>query len=397
MYGAHARGELSVECHVVHKLAELGNDVDYWTDQPLSYSMEPVLKQPPTLRSFVFHEGKNALARTPRQFAPEDVGKIIKEHGKKPYDAVFGTAHTAIDMGSWIKRCLKIPLVIQVLDVPYWRLDQMGPWELVKESEFPFPLEAIPPQLWDGYRGEWSYWFQNIKNCDAVTVLLSVVKEQMIRYAGADPGNLHVVYHGSITPESYEYYLKREPVVEKKNRVISVNRLVYHKGVDQSIVICKLIQDMMPADNPPEFVFVSTGNEQWYEDLLKQYAKSLLKNVKFMGWVDNATKIKLIRESKVLLDQEWPEGFGGLCLAEAIFGDTQPICWDRRSKKEVYPFGMNFVPKGDFVAAAKVAVKYLAEEYVVPDPKAREFIREFRSHESHAKGILEVLEGVRRR
>lgn len=54
MFG-NAVGELSYEARMIHHLASIpGNEVDYWTDGPLTYAMEPVLKQPPALRSFVF-------------------------------------------------------------------------------------------------------------------------------------------------------------------------------------------------------------------------------------------------------------------------------------------------------------------------------------------------------
>lgn len=384
MFGL-AQGELSYEARAIHHIAELGHEVDYWTDAPLSYSMEPVLKPPQNLKNTVFHEGKASLAKTPRQFAPEDVGRIVKEHYRKPYDVIFGTAHTAIDMGTWLKRCLKIPLAIQILDVPYWRIDQFGLNEVYKRSVIPLP--NLPSQIFDGYRGEWEYWFSHLEQIDAITVLISIVKDQIIQYSNKKLDNIHTVYHGSLDQPTFDHYLKKEQV-ERKHQVICINRIDFHKGVDQTVLVCKMIQDMMP-NNPPKFIFVSRGNQPWYEDMIKDFAKTHLQNVEFTGWVDNPTKIRLIRESKVLLDNEWPEGFGGVCLAEAIYCGTQPLAWNRRSKLEVYP-SLNTVELGNYQAMALKAVDLL-NNFHETNQEDRDFVATYRSNKSHAIGIEEVL------
>lgn len=383
-------GELSYEARAVHHMADMGHEVDYWTDAPLSYMMEPVLQQPKSLRSFVFKEGRKALATTPRRLAPQDIGRIFREHQKEPYDVIYATATTGIDMGVWLKQCIDLPLVVQWLDVPYWRIDPFGPWELYQEAVIPIPL--LPHQIFEGYRQEWGWWFSQLENCDAITTLHSVTKDQIIQYAGRDPKNIHVTYHGSVDHDTFDHALKGE--VERKNQVICINRIDFHKGVDQTILVCSMIQDRM-SDDPPLFVFVSRGSQQWYEDLLRERAQALLKRYRFTGWVDNSTKIRLLRESKVMLDNEWPEGFGGCNIGEAIYTGCRPIAWDRRSKKEVYPLGLDLVKKNDYGAMADKAVERL-RNFSEPDEGAKRFVLEKRSIRSHAEGLLQVCEKVKR-
>lgn len=448
-------GELSYEARCVHHIAKLGHSVDYWIDTPLTYgarfkdyrlnkplgqspppalapgdAMEPVLKQPPTLRTFMFHEGKAALAQTPRQFAPEDVREMLEEHQTHariqtvsehdgvqegvsvevpPYDLIYSTATTGIDMGIYAKRLLGIPLVVQWLDVPYWRIDPYGPWELYKESAMPLPL--LSTSMFENYRNEWGYWFSNIVKIDAITCLISVTKEQILEYArrfqvikgpevGLTEKKIHVVYHGSVDCDTFDYYLKQP--VERKNQVICINRIDFHKGVDQTVAVCAIMQEMM-KEIPVRFVFVSRGNDQGYEQQVMEAAKKTLKNVVFTGWVDNATKVRLIRESKVMLDNEWPEGFGGCNIGEAIVCGTVPIAWDRRSKREVYPTegGLVTVPHGDLNKMAIAACEVLYNFRDNPDPypykvseEAKKFVREYRSVESHAKSLCEVFAKV---
>ena len=371
---------------MVHHLAAQGHEIHYWTDAPLAYTMESVLKQPATLKSYVFHEGAAALSTTPRRLAPQDVGKIFQEHQRKPYDIIFATATTGIDMGVWLKPVLNLPLVVQWLDVPTWRINPFGPWEIYKESVMPLPL--LPTHLFEGYKKEWDYWFSYLNHADAITTLHSVTKNQIIEYAKHDPGNIQVTYHGSVDHETFDHLLKEH--VERKNQVICINRIDFHKGVDQTILVCNLIQEMM-GDACPEFVFTSTASQPWYDDLIKNLARTYLKKYTFTGWVNNVEKIRLLRQSKVLLDCEWPEGFGGCNIGEAIYCGTQPIAWNRASKAEVYPKGLHLVQKNDYQTMAKIAVEHLTNFKEV-NPADKEHVLKYRSIESHAKGVIKVLQ-----
>ena len=393
---ANAEGELSYEARMVHHLAQMGNEIDYWTDSPLSYMMEPVLKQPPTLRSFVFKEGKNALAKTPRQFHPLDVKRIMKEHThhENPgYDLIFTTSQTGIDMGVWLKQVLDIPLVVQILDVPHWRLNDFGPQEIYKQAVVPLPL--LPTELFNGYRGEWQWWFSNFDKIDRITTILEEAKNYIVQFSGVDPSKVSISHHGSVDTDSFDYFIKQRKV-ERKNQVLVVERIDFHKGVDQSVLVCKLIQDMM-GDSAPEFVFTSRGNQAWYENLVKDFAKAYLKKHRFTGWVDNPTKIGLIRESKVMLVNEWPNGFGSCTIGEAVYCGTQMIGWDTPSKKEVHPGGgFTRVPLNDYEAMARAAVHHL-QNFEETKPEEREWVAKYRSNKSHAESIHGILEGVLRR
>ena len=399
---AVAEGELSYEARSIHHIANMGHHVDYWTDNIMDYSMEPVLKKPSTLRNFMFYEGARALQATPRRFHPKDLQKIFRENqvaqpwaaGSDPYDVIYSTATTGIDMGVFLRDMLEIPLVVQWLDIPYWRLDPMLNDEIYKHS--PIHLPILPKEMFDAYQNEWAYWFSNLPNIDLVSTILQVTKGQLLEYAKRfnaplAPEKVHVTYHGSIDADTLDYVLASE-AVEKKNQVICVNRIDFHKGVDQTLLAAKMIQDRVP--NPPEFVFVSRGNAQWYENMIQEMAKAMLKRVVFTGWVDNMTKFRLIRESKVMLDCEWPEGFGGCNIGEAIYCGCVPVVWNRKSKEECYPTGAVRVPLDDYESMAEAAARVLTKGEFPITENDRKFVREFRSIESHAKGLVEAFEKV---
>jgi len=190
-----AHGELSYEARQVHEIAQ-NVDAYYWTDHPLRYD-KAIYDKPEKLHNFVFSKGDQALARTPRMLTGADV-KQIEKNG--PYDAIYGTAVTALDMGVWLKEYLNIPFICQVLDVPLWRIDPLGPSEIYRNSAMPLPL--LPQQMFDQYRSEWQYWFNMMRYCDGITVISSATtKNNLWPFLGEGyKDKIHTIYYGIDVP-----------------------------------------------------------------------------------------------------------------------------------------------------------------------------------------------------
>lgn len=380
MYGM-AKDELSYEARIVHYLARQGIEVDYWTDIKLDYGKEQY-EMPPTLKNFIFSKGEEALRRTPRMLTGCDVRRILEN---QLYDLIFGTATTAIDQGTWLKELLEIPFVCQILDVPTWRIVQLGPSQIYRESMIPLPL--LPQQMFDNYRAEWGWWFSKIPEIDAIVTLHSITKKQIIMFCGGDPGNIHVIYHGSIDKDAIDRFI--DPTIQKKNQIMHLARLVFHKGVDKFIHVAHLVQQMLPI----RVVIASSGTFDWYEGLLKDYASKLLENYAFTGWISNQEKFRLLQESKVTVECTWDDATTSGCIAgESMYVGTPVVCWDLPQSREVYQDHAFYIKKNDYEAMAKTIAGLLIGKISWDYKSAKDFVARYRSIESHAKDLIRVFE-----
>lgn len=383
MYGM-ARGELSYEARIVHQIAKLGVDIDYYTDVPVDYSKE-VYEQPKTLRNIVFAKGAEALSTTPRMLTATDVRNILLG---QPYDFIYGTATTALDMGTWVRELLRIPLICEVYDVPTWRILPLGPSQIYRESMMPLPL--LPEAMFDRYRAEWNWWFSKMNEADAIVNLHSVTKKQLIEFLGQDKGNIYVVHHGSIDKDAMDAHY--DPTIPKKYQILHMARLDFHKGVDKFIYVAHLVQQIL-KDDPPRIVIASSGTFDWYERLLQEYAAKMLKNYAFTGWIPNKDKFRLLQESNVTVECTWDDGTTSGCIAgESMYFGTPVVCWHLPQSVDVYQNHAYYIPKNDYLSMAACVVDLLQGKIPWDYPAAKEFMAQYRSIESHARDLIRVFD-----
>jgi len=129
-------------------------------------------------------------------------------------------------------------------------------------------------------------------------------KKDLINFIGIQPNNITIVHNGvSIKPAN--------PKDIKKNKfltIIYLNRLVKMKGIERAIDI---FNEVLKKEPKTHLNIVGHGEPE-YVDYLKRKIKNMgiENNIKFWGYVDEPTKIKLLRNSHVLINTSYKEGWG---------------------------------------------------------------------------------------
>jgi glycosyltransferase involved in cell wall biosynthesis len=120
-----------------------------------------------------------------------------------------------------------------------------------------------------------------------------------------------------------QYTIKSKP----KNQAIFVGRLVFYKNLDVVIEAFKKV-----VEKNPTAILTIVGDGPYKEKIMEKSEKLGIKNnVSFVGRVSDAEKIRLITESKVLLNPSLVEGFGIVvlesfaCGRPVIVSDIKPL------------------------------------------------------------------------
>jgi glycosyltransferase involved in cell wall biosynthesis len=132
--------------------------------------------------------------------------------------------------------------------------------------------------------------------------------------------NIIVIPNG-IEPEKYQ------TKSTTKNQAIFVGRLVFYKNLD---VVIGAFKKVVQKDPTSRLVIVGEGP---YKEKLIERSENLglQNNVSFVGHVSDAEKIKLIAESRVLVNPSLVEGFGIVilesfaCGRPVIVSDVKPL------------------------------------------------------------------------
>lgn len=151
---------------------------------------------------------------------------------------------------------------------------------------------------------------------------------------GIHKNAIEIVYNGvSLKP------IQEKDVIKNKNlTVIYLNRIVKMKGIERAIdVFAKVVK----IDNNAFFHIVGYGDDEYIKYLKDKISKlKIEKNVKFWGFVDEKTKVRLLRESHVLINTSYKEGWG-LVNIEANTQGTPAVSFDVSGNRESIKNGIN--------------------------------------------------------
>ncbi len=134
-----------------------------------------------------------------------------------------------------------------------------------------------------------------------------------------------IIYNG-INLNEY----KKKETKYKTPTIISISRLTPKKRVEDLIKATYLIKKQVPKI---KLIIVGKGEE--YKKLRALANRLRLKdNVKFTGYVDDKTKLKLLKKSHIFCLPSILEGFG-ISLVEAMAAQTPYVCSDIEVLQEV--------------------------------------------------------------
>lgn len=118
-----------------------------------------------------------------------------------------------------------------------------------------------------------------------------------------------------------------KPVVKnKKISLIWISRIVKMKGIEDVLLAFKIIQKTFPD---AQLKIVGGGKAQYVDYLKNKFVKrnGLEEMVKFVGYVDEIEKQKLLRESHLLLHASVKEGWG-IVVIEAAAQSTPSVVYN---------------------------------------------------------------------
>jgi len=121
------------------------------------------------------------------------------------------------------------------------------------------------------------------------------------------------------------HYKRKE--IDTKNQAIFIGRLVFYKNLE---ILIKAFAQVVKKIPDAKLVIVGDGPSK--QSLIDEaLSAGLDKNVDFKGTVSDDEKIKLLYESRVLLNPSLVEGFGLVileafsCSKPVIVSDTRPL------------------------------------------------------------------------
>ena len=167
-----------------------------------------------------------------------------------------------------------------------------------------------------------------------VLVPSEATKSDVVRYLGVAPEQVDVAYAGPGMPAvavpardedlRERFHLGDEPLV------LTVSAKRPHKN------LARLLEALARVDAEPRPVLVVPGYATPFEADLEEHARRLgiADDVRFCGWVDDATLDGLYRAARCFVFPSLAEGFG-LPVLEAMLRDTPVACSRATSLPEV--------------------------------------------------------------
>lgn len=171
----------------------------------------------------------------------------------------------------------------------------------------------------------------------------------------------------------------RGPIDGPGTRVVTVGRLVRRKAIESLLVVIAAIRRWsLPAT---ELLVIGDGPERHG---LEAFARQLRLDqaVTFMGFVDDATKARVLASADLYASTSMHEGFG-LSLVEAMQNGLPIVAYDTGGHLDFVVHGLHglIVPGGALAAFAAAVVRGLTDA---------EFRKRCRDHGPVAAGALSV-------
>jgi len=190
--------------------------------------------------------------------------------------------------------------------------------QMVKEIfyyEFPRPVAEIgslvEKMIYKAYTG-----------CPIVAVSNSTAQD--LYDLGIDRDHVHIISPASSLAAS------RVPLENRENMTITcVARMMRYKGLDLALGVFRDILDKFPSAT------LELAGSGPYENELRESVTNLglSDQVHFLGRVSDSDKIKLYRNSRLLLNPSVREGYG-ICVIEANSFGTPAVGWDVAGMKD---------------------------------------------------------------
>lgn len=284
-----------------------------------------------------------------RDFRTAEVWKQL------PFDCTFGTQHGATIEVLRYQAGMRIPTLLQILDIPIALFgDARAGSSLCRKF---IPLLTAFPKIWN------------------LTVINSEIREQVRQ--------LYDKYtHVTFYPIDTDLFDHSVSIQSQGDFVLCVSRLASFKRVDLAIRAAKY------ADK--KLVIASDGGERAN---LERLAGELKADVEFLGFVQDDQKAALLRTCRMHIFTQMAPAMACIPPAEALYCKKPSIVFDYPDQREIDGNFSYYVPPGDWVAMGEM-IKWVDTHYDIAEKRAQEankWVWENLRQEVIADKILKIL------
>lgn len=284
-------------------------------------------------------------------------------------EVVFATSISGARLGNWVAKKLGVKSVVQVLDVPRFRLG-----------------DVFPRAGFTAWRDQWDGYFKELQCCDVIVANTKATVKAIKEETGRDS---ELVYYGMDTDLA-----DRTPEQDAQWDVSFVSRHVFYKGAEQLLFALSILKE--DGGIEPSVAIMGAGEET---SRLLQIREMLgLKGVEFLGPVPNEQKFEVIKASRIGVIPEYCESIGSVAPMEYIYCKRPVLCWDLEIHKDRFSVWPRFVTRFDVASLASQIKGLLGGGILIPQKQledGKEWILQNRSFHSTTAELIKVLGAAR--
>lgn len=236
-------------------------------------------------------------------------GEVIKElEGRKDLELVLFKAKD----DSWRRH---LDLYVEIRDAKIDVLWQLGGWlplfipRRIKTIQTVHDLISYDHPEWFPQSGISRFWSQHIRvprailSANVVHAISKFTASQLERFSLVGD-KIVTAYQGADVPEDIAQDRLPDELAAQ-NYLVMVGTIEPRKNIEAAIEAFKLVTDKHEHDK-----FVIIGKKGWGTDKVMKVIENAGESVRYLGYVDDATKFAIIKNARGLVMTSCEEGFG---------------------------------------------------------------------------------------
>lgn len=354
------------------RILYIGMDISQYADRSLEIKVADVLaeKHEVTLcceRQPKYRKDEKCRFRRTLVLPVNNPSEITEEQWNTikidEYDVIFTSSASGSIIVAILKDRLNIPAVVQILDIPSWRLDGAHPFR-------------------DEWRQQWGTWLSYARHADRIILSHSIARMHLLNLTNYPVASTSIIYYGID-----DRLAGKVPDQKEEYSISFVSRLVAYKGVEYLVRAAARIEDC------PTLKIIGLGHEL---EPLKKMCEVFGVNAEFLGGVDDYQKFEQLKKSMFMVYPSISLDIGGLAPLEAGVCGKPSIVFDQDVNKEIYQNAVIYARYKD-VDSLVYNIDHLIKSTNIRKLMgglAQEFVNEERTFIVQAQNLTKVLEEV---